>query len=249
MAKGKNTTETVETLVVNMETAAAADNAAAAPQETETAAAETAAAETETKVVPEPESEQLTKIRTDIDNQWTEIEGLKPRTPEYTAATLKLFELQASETAEIANIKKREQELLLIEKQNQRVALLDAVIDAKLASVEFDNSVRGADGTIPAEHHERSNELNAAFKQAREVVANELLKSLPTVRKTVAAGTTAAAGDSNKGDEKTAILAKHVANIAAGKTDAESRKLLEADGHKRSTVWHAVNNYNAAAKG
>lgn len=225
---------------------AAAENLAAAANETKAnqsdTAAQPAAAEPAEPAKPEPTSDALTEIRANIDALLASFSTLTDRKA-LLDANMQLFKLNESERAELAEIHKAEQLAKLAEARNLRVAFkndFEAALRTELAYMY--ETYNQSDKSQPF-----MDEMNAktdATKAAGEKLVNELLTrfSASTPSKSVATGKT---GES-KNASKSELTGLHIANVAAGMSDAESRKALEALGHPRSTVWHAVNNYNKA---
>jgi hypothetical protein len=95
---------------------------------------------TEPVPTPEPTSAKLTEIRAKQAEVFATLQGLKFGTPEQKDASLQLFKLENEEKAEIANIKKAENDAKLQAARNERLKLIDdydsATGDAKVAARE-----------------------------------------------------------------------------------------------------------------
>lgn len=149
----------------------------------------------------------------------------EPDSDDENNALMEAYKIDQLIKAEIANIKTAEAQMELQTKRNARVQLFDDAIQAY----------------NDAQSHPEDATIKAAYDAAREVVVNILIGSLAAKVAPVKV-----AGDKTAAPAGSDILTLHLANLAVGMDDSASRKALEAAGHKRSTVWHTVNNYNKA---
>lgn len=196
---------------------------------------------------PEPEpakptSPKLVEILAERETINAAILAAKPLSKEWRELVMSLQDNETAETTEIAEIGKQEKARAAKEAENKRVAMFDEAVSAKLASLEFDNSVRGNDGLIPAEHHDKSNELNKIFADKREAVVNELLKSVPrgTPSKSVATG-----GTSGKRGGITAEIRELIAPMfTEGKSGSDVRAfIIKEKGYNDGTANAVIRAY------
>lgn len=158
-----------------------------------------------------------------------------------TNANLEIFKLQKDIEAEIANMKGEERKQEIAMKMQERIKIREDFEAALLASIDANSALaKIAVGKRTPEQIEENNAVNDALKAAREKLDNELLARYATSTPAKSVAT----GEPKESSDKSKILELHLANVANNMTDAQSRKALEDAGYKRSTVWHAVNNYN-----
>lgn len=179
----------------------------------------------------EPTSDKLTELRATELHHKQLARTFEIGSDEEEAALMEAYKTKQLIKAEIANIANEAAKLALDAARNERVKLLDNVLDAYAMYI--------SDTTNEA--------AKSDYEAKREIVANELLAKYATSKPATAKLTnTNHRMGSGDGATKDDIVALHIANVASGMDDSASRKSLEAAGHKRSTVWHAVNNYNKA---
>jgi len=103
--------------------------------------ATTEAANQTAQTAPELTSAKLVEIQGKTAEAFAKLQGTKYNSPEYKDAKLELFKLDNEEKAEIANIKRAEQDAKVAEARNARIALVDnydkATGDAKVAAREI----------------------------------------------------------------------------------------------------------------
>lgn len=179
----------------------------------------------------EPTSDKLVELRAKKLEFKKLARTFEPDSVDEENALMEAYKTEQLIKAEIANIKSIEAKQLLDVARNERVKLFDDAIAALLVT-----------GYNPFEA--MTPEQKTTYDAAREIVVNELLAKYATSKP--AAAKSAGTAKSADGASRDEIVTAHIANIAAGMDDSASRKSLEAAGHKRSTVWHAVNNYNKA---
>lgn len=193
-------------------------NAAAAP--------EAAAAQPEKQpeaAAAEPTSEKLKALISEAKQLFEASKTLEYGTPAFNDNELARFNATKAIAAEKIAIAQAAREAEIEAKRSAKLALLHAAIDAEIAATnEPDND-----------------ELAKAANEAFDVVANLLVGTItPTTAK---ASSSSSSRTSGSRDE---IIAQHVKNVAAGMTDGQSNKQLREMGYKRSTVWHAINDFN-----
>ncbi len=189
---------------------------------------------------PEPTSEKLEQLRAEQLKLEDLIPTFKPRSVEQKTAFNRIIAIDGEIVAEQANIKNQIAQAAIDAYNSKQYELLQSVIDLRLVEIakfaEFEKLPLDADGKRDAVATDEMNAATAAAKNAFETVVNRLIGKT----KSVATGSTAATQTGGKSE----ILQLHLANIAAGKTDADSRAAIQAAGYPRSTVWHTINNYN-----
>lgn len=189
----------------------------------------------EAKVVPiEPQSEKLSELRAKRLEFKKLARTFEPDSAEEEAALLEAYKIDQLIKVEINAINAEAAKQKLEIARNERIALFTNVLVALFA---------GNSAALEAQIATLSEEDKTAFDTASEVVKNELLTKYAT-SKPAAAKTAGTDAKPSQGVTKSEIVDLHIANVAAGMTDSESRKALEAAGHKRSTVWFAVDGYN-----
>lgn len=189
------------------------------------------------KVVPiEPQSEKLTELRSKRLEFKKLARTFEPDSAEEENALLEAYKIDQLIKAEIVAINAAEAKQKLEIARNERIALFTNALIALFG---------GNAEQLEAQIAGLTDEQKTLFDTASNVVKNELLAKYagnkPATAKT--SGDDKKAGD---GATKNDIVELHIANVASGMDDSASRKAIEALGHARSTVWHAVNNYNKA---
>ena len=178
-------------------------------------------------------NEKIIALKAKAKQIWESGKNLEFGSTEFEANQLEYFAakqaIKAAEAAEAAAAA----EAAKAEARSKRLAFLTDAISFAIANHMVASDKKASD--------EQKQTASEAAAKAYEACANELLSKF--VKPAAAAGTKAASGRANGNGE---ILTHHLDNVANGKTDAESRTILEAMGFPRSTVWHAVNNYNKA---
>jgi len=202
----------------------------------ETPATETPVAETPVVAIvkPEPTSAKLIELREQRKAAKMLARTFEPDSDEENAALLDAYKIDQLIKAEIANIVNTERLAELQIARNERVQLNIAQFVALFGSVELFEAFKAA-------QWESKPELQLPFEAAIETVNNELLAKFALPKSGGGSSTTGGAEKQTTDGEN---LAAHLANIAAGMTDAQSRKAMETAGVPRSTAWHTVNNYN-----
>lgn len=181
-----------------------------------------------TPVVPvEPTNEKTVLLNSEIDALFTKQDAEKDRAAKL-AISMDIYRKQQELATEIANIRKHERELELIEARNARKALLDAVIYALEEVVKTNNDKKA---TI-----EEKNAVYDDFKAKRDVVYAELTARYgsSTPAKKANDGTPKEPG--TRGGTSAAIKELLLGHLAAGKTLTEAKKLVEAEGYSRGTT-------------
>jgi hypothetical protein len=201
------------------------------------ATGEPATGATNNDAAPAPlTSETLAKLQADYKTAWSEMIKISdPMSKEAKDAKLALWKIEGEIKNEEARLNKQRQDAILAEKRNERLALNSAQLEAHAALL-----------ALQADKKAKPDDVQAAldrFNAAKEVVDNELLAKY--------AASSSARKPKTDGD-KTAASSNGNANTAAivelylqGKTHKEIEEL----GYKRSTVWHAINNYKKANAG
>lgn len=189
----------------------------------------TTEAKVEVAKKPEPTSAKLIELRTSKKAALVDARAFEPDSEGEAEKLLEAYKIDQLIKAEIANIVNAERQAELQIARNARVQLNIAQFVVLFGSVE----------AFEAKLAELDEATKLAFDAAQEAVNHELLAkfSAPKTATKAGEGTGKATTDGEN-------LAAHLANIAAGMTDAQSRKALEEAGVPRSTAWHTVNNYN-----
>lgn len=181
----------------------------------------------------EPTSDKLTALKNQYAEAWKNMLTMSdPFSKETKDAKLALYKLEGEIKAEEAAIQKAINDQKIAEARNQRIAMNSA----QFAAYDALQAAKADKKTAP----EKLAELQTAFDTAREAVENELLAkyaSSSPARKSVAKST-----DGQETGDKHANTAAIVELYLQGKTNKEIEEL----GYKRSTVWHAINNYKKA---
>lgn len=183
-------------------------------------------------IAPEPTSEKLTEIRGKMGTAWAEVLKFPdPMSKESKDARMAYFQLEQDEKAEIAGINKAANDAKLAEARSERLKLNSDMLAAYAILLQLPKTATEVDKTAAKE----------SFDKAKEIVDNELLAKYATSRPARSTATTAAA-DGQTVTAKSADRQEIVALYLQGKT----HKDIEAAGFKRSTVWHAINDYKKA---
>lgn len=189
---------------------------------------------TQAPVVKIPTSPKLTELQATRKAQFAAMQKLDPDSADAEAALAEVIKTDGLIKVEKAAIVKAENDAVNAEKRNARLALVGNMISAYDAKLAVDADKKATP--------EAKQEAADKYDEARKVVENELLARYATSKPASTSG-----GDGVTKNGNTAlILEAHLSNVAAGMTDAASRKALEDAGYKRSTVWHTVNNHNKA---
>lgn len=174
--------------------------------------------------IVEPQSELLTKLKSDKKAAWAEMRKFEdPDAPEAVEAKLAVYKIDQDIKAEIASLRKIEADAKIAEQRNARVALVDNYDAAVLALTNAKKDDKPA----------AQDEVNTA----REVIVNELLARYAT-SKPATGGTATTSG--TKGATSKAIVELYIANKAGGMNDTENKKAIEAAGYSRGTTGAAV---------
>jgi len=179
----------------------------------------------------EPTSELLTKLQNDYKIGFAAMAALTDIT-EQQAAMLATFKIQNEIKTELANLKNAEREEAANMARNARIELVTDLLAAHAYKLKVDADKKSTDA--------ERNDANDMFNAASDVVKNELLARYPTSKPAAkpADGTDKPAGA--RGATGAEIIAQHVANLADGKTPAESKAAIVAGGHSRGTTGAVV---------
>lgn len=187
----------------------------------ETTPTDTTAAQTAT--VAEPQSEKLTALNQELSDKWALMLTFKPGTKEARDANLEVYKVQKNIDAEIANIKQAENQKVLDEQRNQRVAMYDESI------VSFGRAAGLSEEQIAEA------QKNESYKALRENCVNALLAKYAASKPT---GTIGGNGQTSapKGATSKAIIEMWEKNRAAGMSDTDNVKDIIASGQSRGTT-------------
>lgn len=185
------------------------------------------------KKAAEPTSAKLTEIQSRIDAKLAEIDNAKDRKAKLLLNT-ELFKITNEETAEVANIRKAEQDQILADQRNLRAKLYYDARDLIFEALRINND--------PNATLEQKQAASEAEKTAGEKVVNELLKAFkPVASKTATNGQpTNGNGNGERGAVAKRIIAKFLENRAAGMDDTENKKAIQATGESRGTTGAVV---------
>lgn len=190
------------------------------------------AVQTETKVVLMLKSDKLDVLKVLYQEAWQKmLNCTDPFAPETKDAKLAVWKIEGEIKAEETAIQKALNDAKIEEQRNQRLALNSNQL-AAYAALLVERAKKSPDAAKVAE-------LQVAFDISKEAVDNELLA------KYAASRPAKKAPESASGETTTGTAANTAAIIElylAGKTHRE----IEDAGFKRSTVWHAINNYKKA---
>lgn len=178
-------------------------------------------------VQPEPSNERTVLLNAEIDQLFVKQDAEKDRAAKL-AISMDIYRKQQELATEIANIRKHERELELIEARNARKALLDAVIEAH---EKVQASLADKKMSI-----DEKNAIYDDFKAKRDIVYAELTARYgsSTPAKKANDGTPKEPG--TRGGTSAEIKELLLGHLAAGKTLTEAKKLVEAEGYSRGTT-------------
>lgn len=201
-----------------------------APDANETAGGTTAAPVVKMKTDDEYKSEKRTELEAQKKAEFEKFKTLEFDTPDWVASQMELYKIGVAIKGEIANLKNIEAEQLLQEKRNERIALVDKLLEAHDANMAAQADRKA---TIEAK-----NAAYDVFKNAKEVVTNELLGRYATAKpKVTTDGTATTAPAGERGATSAAIKASLLKHLAVpGTTIAAAKKAVEAEGFSRGTV-------------
>ena len=177
-------------------------------------------------IVVAPTSEKLTALQAERKAERAKLATLEDG-PDYDKQFDVCVKLDAAIKTEVAAIKTEQRNAEIAEMRNKRVQLYTDAIEAYDAHLAVHNDKKAS--------IEDKNAAYAAYKAKAEIVTNELLSKVGGAVKPV----TTATGEAK---QSTGGQAEIIELFLAGKTQPE---IIEA-GHKRSTVWHTINNYKIA---
>lgn len=185
--------------------------------------------QTKTAPLPEPEptSPKLVEIRAAIDAKLSTDQSKLDRAGKL-ALNLEIFGLTNDEKTEIANIKKAAAEAKSAEARNAKIAVVDNLIAAAIAS-----HVAQADKKLTMDEKNAANDTMHKF---RETVVNQILGSKPTVANPGGSEKSTA----TKGETGKKIVEAFLANRASGMTDTENVKAIITSGFSRGTTGAVV---------
>lgn len=175
-------------------------------------------------------SEKLTALQAEYAEKRNLAMSFEAGTPEEEEASLAQFAVKQAIKSEIQRLKNEEAEAILTEKRNQRLAIIDELLNAHDANVSDATEANGE-----------------ALKTVREKLSNILLG---TVSRGTPAKTTGdkPAGGGNASEGRKKVVDFYLANRAT-MSDSDIRKQAEADGlAPKSTIWHAINDFKNAQK-
>jgi len=180
-------------------------------------------------------AEKLAQLKGQQVAAWQEmIKFPDPTTKEAKDARLSYFKIEGEIKAVETQIAKAENDAKIAEARNARLTLNQTQLDAYAALL----AERGKKSPDAA----KLTELETAFNTAKEVVDNELLAKYAASKpaKVTVSSENGQSNSSDKSGNKAAILEL----ARAGK----SHKEIEAEGFKRSTIWHAINDAKIAGE-
>lgn len=179
-------------------------------------------------------SPKLVEIRTAMDAIFDKQATFTKETPraDKVAANVELFKLGNDEKAEIANIKKAENDAKIAEARNARVKMLDDLLAAYSAN-------QAGIGNTKLKLEDK-NALNDTYHKLRENVVNELLAKYAKSTPATATATGDKHATGTKGSTSATIREAFIANRAAGMTDTDNVKAIIASGQSRGTTGAVV---------
>ena len=151
---------------------------------------------------------------------------------EQQAAMLSTFKIQNEIKTELANLKNAEREEAANMARNARIGLLTDLLAAHATKLKVDADKKSTD--------QERNDANDVFMAASDVVKNELLARYPTSKPAAKSADASDKPAGQRGATGAEIIAQHVANLADGKTPAESKAAIVAGGHSRGTTGAVV---------
>lgn len=175
-------------------------------------------------------SEKLTELKRQYTEQWQKMLTMSdPFSEETKNAKLALWKIEGEIKAEQAALQKAANDAKLAEMMNKRLELNANQLQAHAELLAVTNNKK----STPEEIQTATDKFNAA----KEIVDNELLAKF-AASKPAKVSSDKVAGEKSGNANTAAIIELYL----AGKTHKE----IEEAGYKRSTVWHAINNYKKA---
>ena len=180
--------------------------------------------------IAQPTSDKLVQLQNDYKTGFAAM-ALLTDISEQQAAMLSTFKIQNEIKTELANLKNAEREEAANMARNARIQLVSDLLAAHANKLKIDADKKSTD--------QERNDANDTFNAASDVVKNELLARYPTSKP---AGNVTASDKpaGQRGATGAEIIAQHVANLADGKTPAESKAAIVAGGHSRGTTGAVV---------
>lgn len=175
------------------------------------------------KVYSSPKTDELNVA---LKAAWEKMVKLPFGSKEALDANMEVFNLRKQIDAEIAGLKKAEQDAIVTEKRNARIKMVDDLIEAVREEAKLPKSASEADKTAASEK----------VTKLREPIATELSARYATSAPAKTDGKPAG----EKGATAKAIMEKYHAYVAAGQTSTEAKKSVIADGFSRGTVGAVV---------
>lgn len=139
-----------------------------------------------------------------------------------------LFGIGQQMKAEVARLKAEEARAEAEAKRAAKIGELTKLVDLAIANDKVASDKKATEEDKAA----AKLALDAQF----DVIANQILGSVPKVAAVKSAGT----GEGGKKGTSAEIVEKHQANLAAGMTSTDSKKALVEAGYSRGTVGAAV---------
>lgn len=174
--------------------------------------------------------ETIAKLKSEKSAKFTELKNITDSDSiEATNLSLAIYKLTQDIKAQEAIIAKAEREQEIAMKRNERIKLVDTLLEAH----EHVLKVHATKSSTL----EDKNAASDAFKAAKDVVSNELLAKYAAPVRAVSTDGAPASGKSK------AIVELFIEGRAYGKGDTEIMKEIVSAGFARGTAWHAVNNY------
>lgn len=178
-------------------------------------------------------SDKLTALQAELLEKQTLVASgtVAPGTEQFTDIMLQMFNLGNGIKTEKAEIEKVLREADIAKKRNERLGLIDAMLEAHLSyeAVRLD-----ANATM-----ETKNIAYAAYKEARNPIDNEMLIRIPSgiASKKAVDGL---APKTDGGEKGKAIISYFLEQRAVGVTDTNIKKDLVASGHAVGTVGAVI---------
>jgi len=186
---------------------------------------------------PKPTSPKLEELQAELLTKQTDVASGKfaPGSTEFVEVMIAMFKLGNDIKAEEANILRIAKEQEIAAKRNERIALVDTMLDLHIAWHKVETA------TPSGENLDEKNAAYAKFKEARAVIDNEMLLRVPSgIASKKAVDGLATKATTEGGEKGKAIIAYFIEQRAAGVPYTQIKKDLVANGHAVGTVGSVI---------
>ena len=177
-------------------------------------------------------SDKLTALQAEGAEIWAKLTTCQYGSKEALEANIAMAKNNQAQQNEIAALKKAEQDEILAAKRNERVALVDKLLECHTAynMVNADKKASAEDKNAAAD----------AFNAAREVVVNEVLAKYAASKPSKPATEGVAPTGGSRGKTGEEIRSLFIANRQTGMSDTDNVKAIIAAGYSRGTTGAVV---------